>query len=342
MKRIFLILCILSFPILLLGQDPWVDSGGSTWTPTASQVALEIKVIQNDVHDRTNSSIRITISSQTIFLIDEMGHIWVRASTNSLTGIYYGNNTAVVRAGDSDEISPTIQGLQTQANMHVYNSNKWHRLIGQSTDYHNLRVSIYDRDRIWEVNDFDSDDQAEGRDGVIVYSYISGWDGVSDNWDRLRCNPMKYLYVVTSTESWVRVIESSCVVKNFPTDFPDATAQSSLSSIDTNTDNIYEQLKTSVTTSDILYSGKVSTGTAGKIFASGNISLTGGVEFYMFYTEGGNATVTGTWFGGTKYVREGIPFKPDKLSIPITDPTFQCVLDAGTTLYYDSNIVKVP
>lgn len=331
MKRIFLILCILCIPVFLFGQ--WVDIGGSTWAAALADVRWEIKEIQNDVHDRATSSIKIMISSQTIFMIDELGHVWVRASTSSLTGIYQGGNTAIVRAGDSDAVLPSVQGLQTQANMHVYNSNKWHRLIGQSTDYHNLRVTFYDRDRELSIDDHDTDDQAEGRNGIIVYSYLSGWDAVNDDWDRLRIDELYRLIISTNFPF---------SIGNFPTDYPDTTAQSSLSSIDTNTDDIYNQLKTSVTTSDILYSGKVSTGTAGKIFASGNISFAGDMDFYMFYTEGGNATATGNWFGGIKYIREGIPFKPDKLSIPVTNPIFQCVLDAGTTLYYDSNIVLAP
>jgi len=140
----------------------------------------------------------------------------------------------------------------------------------------------------------------------------------------------------------VDVSGSSVTITNFPSDYPDATAQSSLSSIDTNTDNAYNQLKTSVTTSDVRYSGKVSTGTAGKSFISGSISITGDMEFYMFYTVGGNATITGNWFSGTKYVLEGIPFKPDKLSKPFTNPVFDYVLDSGTTMYYDTHVIVTP
>jgi hypothetical protein len=81
-----------------------------------------------------------------------------------------------------------------------------------------------------------------------------------------------------------RVIESSCVVKNFPSDYPDSTAQSSLGTIDTNTSNTYNQLKTSVTVSDKRYSNVNSSGTAGIITAatSGTITIAGKVTSYSF------------------------------------------------------------
>lgn len=203
MKRIFLILCILCIPLFLFGQDPWVDSGGSTWTATSADVDLEVKDIQNRALDRGLSSFKVTVTS----------------------------------APDVD---------------------------------------------------------------------VSG---------------------------------SSVTVTNFPSDYPDATAQSSLSSIDTNTDNTYNQLKTSVTVSDNRYSGKVSTGTAGKIFASGNISPDDEVTFISFLTEGGNAQITCTFRSGIIYIREGIPVGIS-IAVPVDNPTLQCTLDSGTTLYYISDEVN--
>lgn len=319
MKRIFLILCILCIPVFLFGQDPWVDSSGSTWTPTASQVQWEIKDVFYNVHDRTVGALKITISSQTSFVIDELGRIWVRSSTSSLTGIYQGGNTAIVRAGDTDELSPNTQGLQTQSNMHVYNSNKWHRLIGQSTDYHNLRVTIYDSDRPWEINDFDSDDQAEGRNGVIVYSYISGWDATNDNWDRLRIDELFRLIISTNNPFFI---------SNFPTDYPDATAQSSLSSIDTNTDNTYNQLKTSVTTS---YKVDNSSYVYRDVYANGSLTVNFNVKSIGVYSQGGDSTVS--WDGGdTINVWEGIPFGDVPIDETFDSPvTFTYTLSAPTT-----------
>lgn len=103
-------------------------------------------------------------------------------------------------------------------------------------------------------------------------------------------------------------------------------------------ESIYNLYKSSVIVSDILYSGKVSTGSAGKIFASGNIVPDDEVVNISFYTEGGNAQVTCTFRGGIIYVREGIPAG---VNVPVLadNPTFQCVLDAGTTLYYISDEV---
>lgn len=244
MKRIFLILSILCISIFSFAQDSWVDAGGSTWTATASQVQLEIRVIQNDVHDRTVQAFRVTIASQTFnYIVDSI-------------------------------LNPVTTYITAS----------------QVTD---LKVVTLP-------------------DGTTVYI----------------------------TESQLKLLkeDTTAYIKNFPTDYPDATAQSSLSSIETNTDNTYNQLKTSVTTSDVRYSGKVSTGTDGKVFASGNISPDDEVAFISFYTEGGNAQVTCTFRSGIIYVREGIP-AGISVPIPVDNPTLQCTLDSDTTLYYISDEV---
>lgn len=90
--------------------------------------------------------------------------------------------------------------------------------------------------------------------------------------------------VVISTMPDVNVTGSTMTVDNFPLDYPDSTAQSSLSSIDTNTSNAYEQLKTSVTTSDERWTNRVSTGTNGIITAatSATITIANPVRGYNF------------------------------------------------------------
>lgn len=99
--------------------------------------------------------------------------------------------------------------------------------------------------------------------------------------------------------------------------------------------DIYNQMKTSMTVSDIRYSGLTSTGTAGKMFVSGNISVSNwSLDNYTFYSVGGDSTITCTWKGGIMYALQGIPIAPMRLSVPVADPTFQCTLPAGTTLYY--------
>ena len=91
------------------------------------------------------------------------------------------------------------------------------------------------------------------------------------------------------------------------------------------------------------YHRKVSTGTDGKIFylatqAVQNISPDDEVCIITFYTEGGNAQITCTWRGGITYIREGIGVSLEA-KVPVDNPTFQCTLDAGTTLYYYSDEV---
>lgn len=146
--------------------------------------------------------------------------------------------------------------------------------------------------------------------------------------------------------SWDRVnncfaVKVSSSVSSFPTDYPDITAQSSLSSIDTNTGNIYSELNSTPSVSDIRYTSKISTGTAGKVLVSGNIAITNySMETYAFYSVGGDTEITSTWTNGIIYALDGIPVNTEKLSIPVINPTFQCSLNYGTTLYYILQGVK--
>jgi len=137
------------------------------------------------------------------------------------------------------------------------------------------------------------------------------------------------------------VMRSSAWVQNFPTDYPDSTAQSSLNSIDTTATNIYNQLVSSpIMTVNQDYINKVSTGTAGKLIISGDIVLTIFMDAYSFYSVGGDSQITSTFTDGAMYALEGIPINFQKLSRPISNPTFQCTLATNTTLYYIMNGLK--
>jgi len=134
------------------------------------------------------------------------------------------------------------------------------------------------------------------------------------------------------------VMRSSAWVQNFPTDYPDSTAQSSLNSIDTTATNIYNQLVSSpIMTVNQDYINKVSTGTAGKLIASGDVAVPGNMDGYSFYSAGGDTEITMSWKDGILYVPEGIPIAPTKLSKPVSSAIFTCTLSAGATLYYDTN-----
>lgn len=102
-----------------------------------------------------------------------------------------------------------------------------------------------------------------------------------------------------------------------------------------NVENIYNQLKTSVTVADVRYTNKAGEGTVGRLLISGNITVAHDITNYSFYTEGGNATITeATYLTGTLYIREGIPIDTP-LEMPWDNPTFAATFSYGTTLYYD-------
>jgi len=128
---------------------------------------------------------------------------------------------------------------------------------------------------------------------------------------------------------------------SFPSDYPDSAAQGSLSDIDTNTSNIYNQMKSSSIVVNQAYVNKVSTGTAGKLIISGNITITAlSIDAYSFYSVGGDSQITSTWMDGTIYALEGIPIDFKKMVIPVANPTFQCSLATNTTLYYILNGIR--
>jgi len=311
MKKILLPLIFILLNSSLLFA--WIDTTGSTRPSTSGE--WEIKDIQNDVHDRDAGAWKIQIASITAFLIDENGHIWVRTSSNSYTRLYYGGNvakidsdgrlqvetstdsrvqiyygthSAIVRDGSTDDNLSSEKGLLVQSNAHAFNSNKWHRLLVESTNYHNLRVGIFTADRQLEVDDWDTDNQAEGRDGIIVYSYLSAWDEVNDDWDRARLDEMKNLKVFVGSNSIILSILNpvTSYIQNFPTDYPDSAAQSSLSNIETYTQGTRDRLKDVAITSGTVkkFQGQNSTGTVivlSSVYHSTYTPQSGAVEIFV-------------------------------------------------------------
>lgn len=137
-----------------------------------------------------------------------------------------------------------------------------------------------------------------------------------------------------------RILESSCVVKNFPTDYPDSASASAISGLDTTMTNLYNQSRSSFVVVDMNYVNKTSTGTTGKLLISGTISIPGNIDGYSFYSIGGDTLINANWKAGTLYCIDGIPIAPTKISIPVINPVLNCVLNYGTTLYYDLNSMQ--
>ena len=84
---------------------------------------------------------------------------------------------------------------------------------------------------------------------------------------------------------------------------------------------------------DSRYDGKISTTTANKIIATGDITPTFEVINWSFLSKGGDTTIAGSNINGTIYVLEDIAINGEFIN-PVDSPTFTATLPASTTLYY--------
>jgi hypothetical protein len=98
--------------------------------------------------------------------------------------------------------------------------------------------------------------------------------------------------VYDRSESALSVIFDTSSVVNFPSDYPDSTAQSSLSSIDTTTGKMYMALGSSIPVVNLPYSNMNSSGTAGLITGatSATITVTEKVYNYSFLYKSSDTT----------------------------------------------------
>lgn len=94
-----------------------------------------------------------------------------------------------------------------------------------------------------------------------------------------------------------------------------------------------------ITISDERYEGKTSTGTAGKVNATGTISPPFEVIDWSFLSQGGETTMTTDVSGGTTYLLEDIAVN-GKYTNPLSTPTFSFTLPVNTTVYYIINGIK--
>lgn len=178
---------------------------------------------------------------------------------------------------------------------------------------------------------------------VLIPSILFAWTDPSGSTFTVTTGSMEIKDIVNAAWDSVNncfTVKFSSSVSNFPSEYPDSIAQSSLSSIDTNTGNIYSKLSSTPSITDIRYTNKISTGTSGKLLISGNITIPNSIDGYSFCSVGGDTEINANWKKGTLYCIDGIPIAPTKLSIPVASPTLNCVLNYGTTLYYDLNCVN--
>lgn len=387
MKRILLSVLILCF-LSILSFAQWVDTGGSTWTATTESAQQEIKDIQNDIHDHTNSAWTVKgnvwISSGVITTIEQLnqGNIWITSGVvTTVEQLNQGNvwitSGVVTSVGQLDQGNVWItsgvitrvqavtqldqgtvwitSGVVTNVNQ-VDQGNIWitsgvitrvqavTQLDGGTvwiTSGVITNVNQLDQGNIWITSGVVTKVEEIGQVNQANVWITSGVITTVQTVQQLnQGNVWITSGVVTSigqvNQGNVWVTSGTITIGNFPVDYPDSTAQASLSSIDGNitkcdTDDV----------SDARYYNKVSTGTAGRINASGNIAISDySMEAYVFYSDGGDSQIESTWHDGIIWALDGIPVRTEKLSVPISNPTFQCTLPAGTSLYYILHGVK--
>ena len=83
------------------------------------------------------------------------------------------------------------------ARIQAYDGTNWVNLRVQSTDYHNLRVSLYDNGSLIESIDGNTDGKAATKVCLATGAYLFGFNG--SNWDRIRTHALTNDYTFTAT-----------------------------------------------------------------------------------------------------------------------------------------------
>lgn len=290
----------------------------------------------------------------------EQGNASGKAATlwglQTQSNLYAFNGTTFDRllVDEMDSLIVVTSSLSvTQARNYYYNevTGGWEmgRSNGQSYQYVETAtgsvVAIYDRtDGTTAENDTGGNDaEAVAQIGLITNARQYDFNGTT--WDRQQL--ANWLYGVMRSSDAAKLIEELYGVAR-STDM--AKLLEELYGVMRSTDaaymigqldDIYNQIKTSVTVSDSRYSNRVSTGTGGRSHVDFSITITNyEMDGFSFYSVGGDTDVTSTWTDGTIYVLEGIPMSED-ISIPFENPIFQCDLEAGVTFYYFLNGVQL-
>jgi hypothetical protein len=143
------------------------------------------------------------------------------------------------------------------------------------------------------------------------------------------------------------VLESSGVIKNFPTDYPDSNTTSAVGNVETAIKQVSKDVViTSGVVSDSRYANKNSTGTGGMIMSlsindPSFITLTYAMTEFSAYSVGGSTpiSITSTFTDGIFYIVDGIPFTKT-VPNPINNPVIKLELPQDCTIYYSITGVK--
>lgn len=257
---------------------------------------------------------------------DEEGHQIVEVDTDSVVGIYYDGNITETNQGNADNTTATNYGLLANGRLYAFDGTAWDRLrsIGEE-----LIVRTSTSSEIWAVANIEDELNVFITSGVI--SIIEQIEDDLNVWIT-----SGVITIIEQIEDDLNVWITSGVISAIEDDLNVWVTSGIISIVQQIEDDLNVWVTSgTITTQDERYTGKVSTGTSGKLNVSGNIAVTNySMEAYSFYSDGGDSEITSTWHAGITYALNGIPVTPQKLSIPVSNPTFQCTLPAATTLYY--------
>jgi len=128
-------------------------------------------------------------------------------SPNLRVAIASGNTVMGLGQIDSDGVGTTLDSLPSRGFLYGFNGSTWDRLRVQSSAYPNLRISIFDGDAYTTVFTGGSDGRGATNYGVCSQSFLYGFNGT--DWDRLRVDANKYLYVNLGADSVGLATEST-------------------------------------------------------------------------------------------------------------------------------------
>lgn len=327
MKKLFFAIGILI--ILPMFSFAWTDISGST--DPATQADLIIADIVNDGWDRTHNAF-------TVYNISTGAY-------HNRTWIWNGSDWVKWEGSPSNYDGQNVSSVTIGARTFLYgfNGTSWDRLRSNNNKILVVETTTGSTiSRVYEVREATSAIRGGVLDEILRIvestSHINGGD-IDNIFTVHAVNESTSCIAGGQVDEILRVLESSCVVNNFPSDYPDSTSQASLSSIDGYVSSINDLLTSGTTVYDSRYTNNISTGASGKMFSSGSITIPGRIDGYSFYSDGGKSLLNMNWKEGTLYCLDGIPIAPTKLSIPVDSPAIDCVLDSGTTLYWDINCV---
>jgi len=310
------------------GKEAQIQSDGELEVEASTDSKVGIYYNGNIAEVQADKELRVetsTDSTSSIYynsykaIVDSEGQLKVKTSTDSWVKIDEG--TVTIRGGYLDRIINPVTIYMT--------ITQFEELAKFATNYITIsQFTELTQHSTWFLNISQFNDLMKNTTNYIYGGYLDKLYSLIEGTICPRGGSIDQIKVVNS------ILESTGMIKNFPTDYPDSTAQGTL-------EDILNQSRSSWTIVNKFYSNRVSTGVAGGIDASGTISPAGEVVRASFYAIGGDIKINASNRSGTTTCLEGIPVDFE-YPIPLSTPIYSAILPAGTSLYYYIDEVQIP